>query len=67
MIDIGVMVNIPKKTTISLSDATKKQLAQFEKEKGETFDDILQRVMTNAGTLCSRLPREDDVVNEGQE
>jgi len=63
MIDIALMVNNRKKTTISLSEATKKQLAQFEKEKGESFDDILQRVMTNTTTLCSKAS-EDDVVEE---
>ena len=55
MIDIALMVNNRKKTTISLSEATKKQLAQFEKEKGESFDDILQRVMTNTTTLCNKI------------
>jgi len=59
MIDIVVMVNSAKKTTISLSEATKKQLAQFEKEKGESFDDILQRVMTNTSTLCSKTSDND--------
>ena len=63
MIDIVVMVNSAKKTTISLSEDTKKQLAQFEKEKGESFDDILQRVMTNASALCNKQS-EDDVVEE---
>jgi len=63
MIDIVVMVNSAKKTTISLSESTKKQLAQFEKEKGESFDDILQRVMKNASSLCSKSS-DDDVVEE---
>jgi len=64
MIDIVVMVNSAKKTTISLSEDTKKQLAQFEKEKGESFDDILQRVMTNATALCNKQSEEDDVEEE---
>ena len=59
MIDIALMVNNRKKTTISLSEATKKQLAQFEKEKGESFDDILQRVMTNTTTLCNKISDND--------
>jgi len=53
-----------KKTTISLSEDTKKQLAQFEKEKGESFDDILQRVMTNASALCNKQSEEDDVEDD---
>jgi len=64
MIDIVVMVNNAKKTTISLSEATKKQLAHFEKEKGESFDDILQRVMTNASTLCRKTSDNDVDVEE---
>jgi len=65
MIDIALMVNNRKKTTISLSEATKKQLAQFEKEKGESFDDILQRVMTNTTTLCNKTS--DNDVDEEEE
>jgi len=65
MIDIVVMVNSAKKTTISLSEPTKKQLAQFEKEKGESFDDILQRVMKNASSLCSKTS--DNDVDEEEE
>jgi len=59
-----IMTNKDKKTTISLSEDTKKQLAQFEKEKGESFDDILQRVMTNASALCNKQSEEDDVEEE---
>jgi len=65
MIDIALMVNNRKKTTISLSEATKKQLAQFEKEKGESFDDILQRVMTNTTTLCNKI-LDNDVDEEAE-
>ena len=54
-----------KKTTISLSEDTKNQLAQFEKTKGESFDTILQRVITNASNLCREKPEEDDVAVEG--
>ena len=40
-------------------------LAQFEKEKGESFDDILQRVMKNASSLCSKTS--DNDVDEEEE
>ena len=53
-----------KKTTISLSEDTKKQLGNFGKKKGESYDDILQRVMTNADTLCTKQPQNDDVDEE---
>ena len=54
-----------KKTTISLSEETKQQLAKFEKSKGESFDNILQRVMINANTLCNR--RSDNVIDTEEE
>jgi len=60
---IGIMVN-SKKTTISLSEDTKKQLGNFENKKGESYDEILQRVMKNADTLCSRQSKNDDVDDE---
>lgn len=66
MIDIVVMVNSAKKTTISLSEATKKQLGNFENKKGESYDDILQRVMKNADTLCNKQS-EEDVAEEEEE
>lgn len=50
-----------KKTTISLSEETKELLAQFEQKKGESFDEILQRVIKNVGTLCSKQSQSDDV------
>jgi len=53
-----------KKTTISLSGDTKEQLGNFEKKKGESYDDILQRVMKNADTLCNKQPQNDDVEEE---
>jgi len=52
-----------KKTTISLSEETKQQLATFETKKGESFDEILRRVMKNTSNLCSKKS-EDDVVEE---
>jgi len=53
-----------KRTTLSVSDETKEQLATFGK-KGESFDIILQRVLQNTDTLCKKQS-EDDVV-EGEE
>ena len=50
------------KTTVALSPETKKQLANFG-NKGESFDTILQRVMTKINSLCNP-PKEDDVVEE---
>ena len=52
-----------KKTTVSLSGETKEQLAKFG-TKGESFDEILQRVMTNAADLCNKKSENDDVVEE---
>ena len=51
------------KTTVSLSEETKKQLEKFG-NKGESFDIILQRVMKNTGTLCNKQSEEDDVEEE---
>ena len=56
-----------KKTTISLSEDTKKQLGNFENKKGESYDDILQRVMKNADTLYSKQLQNDDVDVEKEE
>jgi len=52
-----------KRTTLSLDEETKEQLAKFGK-KGESFDNILQRVMKNTGALCNKQPEEDDVEEE---
>jgi len=51
-----------KKTSVALSEETKEQLANFGK-KGESFDVILQRVMSNTDSLCSQS-QNDDVVEE---
>ncbi len=51
------MENSEKKTTVALSEETKKQLANFGK-KGESFDSILQRVMSNTDSLCN--PQQND-------
>lgn len=55
-----------KKTTISLSEETKKQLGNFENKKGESYDEILQRVMKNADILCSRQSKNDGVDASGE-
>jgi len=56
------MENSEKKTTVALSEETKEQLANFGK-KGESFDSILQRVMSKTDSLCNSS-QEDDVVEE---
>ena len=50
-----------KKTSIALSENTKEQLAQFENSKGESFDEILKRVMANATILCNKTSEDEDV------
>lgn len=42
-----------KRTTVSINEETKEQLAKFGK-KGESFDVILQRVMSNTDSLCNQ-------------
>jgi len=49
-----------KKTTVTIDEETKEQLASFGK-KGESFDIILQRVMKNTGALSNKQSEEDDV------
>ena len=51
-----------KKTTVALSEETKEQLANFGK-KGESFDSILQNVMSKIDSLCNQS-QNDDVVEE---
>jgi len=51
-----------KKTTVTIDEKTKEQLANFGK-KGESFDVILKRVMSNTDSLCSQS-QNDDVVTE---
>ena len=55
--------NLNKKTSIALSEDTKEQLAQFETKKGESFDTILQRMITNASKLCNQNLEEKDVAS----
>ena len=52
-----------KKTTVALSEESKEQLAHFGK-KGESFDVILQRVMSNTNSLCSQKKIIDSEVQE---
>ena len=56
-----------KKTTISLSEDTKKQLGNFENKKGESYDDILLRVMKNADTFCNKQSEEDVAAEPSEE
>ena len=56
-----------KKTTISLSEETKEQLARFETKKGESYDEILRRVMKNTSNLCSKKTQDNDVVVSEEE
>ena len=56
------MESMTKKTTVSLSEETKEQLANFGK-KGESFDVILQRVMSKTDSLCNQS-QDDDVEEE---
>jgi len=51
---------IMKKTTVSLSEQTKDQLSKFG-SKGESFDEILIRVMADTTTLCNKTSEDDDV------
>ena len=55
------MKNLEKKTTVALSEETKEQLANFGK-KGESFDSIIQNVMSKTDSLCNQS--EDDDVEE---
>lgn len=48
-----------KKTTISLTHETKKKLARFEAKKGESYEDILQRLLDRSSSLCHNEDVED--------
>ena len=52
------MENSEKKTTVALSEETKEQLAKLGK-KGESFDVILQRVISSTDSLCNS-PQNDE-------
>ena len=58
IIVISIMENSEKKTTVALSEETKEQLSNFGK-KGESFDSILQRVMSNTDSLCNQSENEN--------
>ena len=60
---IDIITIMDKKTTISLDEETKDQLSKFGK-KGESFDTIIQKVMSGASSLCNKTSKEDDVVEE---
>ena len=47
------MTDTTRKTTVSVSEETKKQLAKFG-SKGESFDEILHRVMDKADSFCAK-------------
>ena len=53
-----------KKTSVALSEETKEQLAKFGK-KGESFDSILQNVMSKTHSLCNHS--KNDIESEEQE
>lgn len=55
-----------KPTTLTLSEKTKEQLAELGK-KGETFDTILQRVISNSARLCGKNKMKDSVEESDQE
>ena len=63
VIRLMTIITMKNKTTVSLSEETKKQLEKFG-NKGESFDLILQRVMKNTGTLCNKQSDDDDVEEE---
>ena len=49
-----------KKTTVSISEQTKDQLSKFG-SKGESFDEILNKVMADATILCNKTSEDEDV------
>ena len=63
-IKIIQIIQCMKRTTVSINEETKEQLAKFGR-KGESFDIILQRVMSNTHSLCHSSEK-DDVVEEEQ-
>ena len=48
-----------KRTTISMDEGTKKQLTSLGK-KGESYEDILQRLLDNASRLCQTDEKEPE-------
>ena len=51
------------KTSVALSSKTKEQLANFG-NKGESYDTILQRVMSKTDSLCNQSQNDDVVMEE---
>lgn len=48
-----------KKTTISLTQETKKKLARFEAKKGESYEKIIQRLLDRSSSPCHNDDIED--------
>ena len=59
-------ISAVKKTTVTLNGETKDKLAKFG-TKGESFNEILERVMANTATLCNNKPEEEDDVATTEE
>lgn len=56
-----------KKTTISLSIQTKQQIDELAIRKGETYDAILQRIISDVGVQHNQESLDNDVVAEVDE
>jgi len=61
--DIDIMTSTEKKTTVALSEETKEQLANFGK-KGESFDSIIQNMISKTGSLCNLSEPESKEMQE---
>ena len=48
-----------KKTTVTIDENTKEQLAKFG-SKGESFNEILKRVMADSTILCNKTSEDAD-------
>ena len=57
------MTSTEKKTTVALSEETKEQLANFGK-KGESFDSIIQNMISKTGSLCNLSEPESKEMQE---
>ena len=61
--DIDIVTSTEKKTTVALSEETKEQLATFGK-KGESFDSIVQNMLSKANSLCNLSEPESEEEQE---
>jgi len=61
--DIVIVDVTEKKTTVALSEETKAQLANFGK-KGESFDSILQNVLSKTDSLYNSSQNNESEVQE---